>query len=129
MAVAWPTSKRQNTKLHQDKVLPTWPWHSVGSRKHKIMRMHKTFNRAPRGIRSRTHTVHHADADKEFCVVFNVRSGLTNGTLAVPIFQGPLRNFTVDVGGGVRTPADGIVNQKHSRRDRSVVGCEGVFDL
>ena len=35
--------------------------------------------------------------------------------------------FTVD--GGVRTPADGIVNHKHNRSDRSAVGYGGVFDL
>ena len=44
----------------------------------------------------------------------------TNGTLVVPIFQGPLRVFSpprMPAAHGVRTPADGIVTQNHSRWD------------
>ena len=34
-----------------------------------------------------------------------------------------------DAGGGVRTSADGAVNQKHNRPDTSAVDCCGEFDL
>ena len=68
--------------------------------------------------------------------MFNVWNGLTNGTLVVPIFQEATTKFSPlsrrrRFDGGVRTPADGIVYQKHGRWDRSAVGCLkfGGFDL
>ena len=64
--------------------------------------------------------------------MFNVRNVLTNGTLVVPIFRVTTNLFTtVHVGGGIRTPADGIVTQKHNRWDRStpvaVVGLQLTY--
>ena len=72
-------------------------------------------------------------------VVFNCWNGLTNCTLVVPVFpRRPIRLFTTGPSAvgypvRIRTPVDGVVNQKHNCRDRIAVALGyvycGGFDL
>ena len=126
MAVVNPEEVlRRIINLQQSKFWPTW--HSVGSSTDKQTRV--LIGSPEEYVHGHTLPIKLTQI-RYSVVVFNCWNGLTNGTLVVPIFHEATTIFHHwVVGGGVRTPADGIVNQKHSRWDRIAVGCCGGFDL
>ena len=62
--VNWNTKRNQNSQLRRGRITKTVLTHvALCGLEETRQQTNKIFNRVPRGTRSRTHTVYHADAD------------------------------------------------------------------